>query len=233
MKHRRRFAAERQDWIRRAKGFRCVGVYPSGERALSALPAIKPEVVLVDIALPGMNGIECVRHLNTLLSETEFIMVTTHEDAYHVLSSFAVGASGYLLKSARRPDLLASIKQAYDGGSPLAKNVARKVVQTFHRPPKNTLYPGILSQQEWKILRYLALGLDQNEIALSCLVRTSTVRKNIGEIYRKLHVHSCSQAVVAYKQSLQCHERWHKQENRNPSLEDYERKPEGTAMPRS
>ena len=119
------------DWIRRTQGFRCAGAHGSGEAALATLPAEKPTVVLMDINLPGMNGIECVRRLKPLLPDTQFVMLTVYEDAEHIFNALVAGASGYLLKRMPRAELLAALKDVQAGGSPMSSNIARKVVQSF------------------------------------------------------------------------------------------------------
>src|SRR5580693_3970467 len=120
-------------WIRNADGFRCVGEFDDAESALAKLPHEKPSVVLFDINLPGMNGIECVRKLKPRLPETQFVMVTVYEDANHIFNALSAGASGYLLKQTRRHELLDALKDVHAGGSPMSSQIARKVVQNFYR----------------------------------------------------------------------------------------------------
>src|SRR5689334_13464061 len=110
-------------WIRRAEGFRYVSEHETAESALAKLPQEKPAVVLVDINLPGMSGIECVRRLKPILPETQFVMVTVYEDANHIFNALAVGASGYMLKQTRRGDLLAALKEVHAGGSPMSSQI--------------------------------------------------------------------------------------------------------------
>src|SRR5450432_4031652 len=114
-------------WIRRAHGFRCASQHENAERALIKLPGEKPGIVLVDINLPGMNGIECVRRLKPLMPGTQFVMFTVYEDANHIFDALAAGASGYLLKQTRRAELLAALKDVHGGGAPMTSNIARKV----------------------------------------------------------------------------------------------------------
>src|SRR5580658_4530198 len=116
-------------WIKRADGLRCVGEYDCAESALSALPRENPGVVLMDINLPGMNGVECVRRLKTLLPTTQFVMLTVYEDADHIFNALAAGATGYLLKQTPRRELLTALRDVHAGGSPSTSNIARKVVQ--------------------------------------------------------------------------------------------------------
>src|SRR3974377_530086 len=118
-------------WLRSAEGFQCASEHGSAEHALGQLPSKKPGIVLVDVNLPRMNGIECVRRLKPLLPETQFIMLTVYEDADHIFSALAAGASGYLLKQIPCDELLAALKQVHAGGSPMTGSIARKVVQSF------------------------------------------------------------------------------------------------------
>src|SRR5579884_4023624 len=119
------------DWIKRAEGFKLLSDYGTGENALESLPHEKPAVVLMDINLPKMNGVECVRRLKTMLPETQFLMLTVYEDSDHIFNALAAGATGYLLKHTPRHELLAALKEVNRGGSPMASNIARRVVQSF------------------------------------------------------------------------------------------------------
>ena len=151
-------------WIRTADGFRCVGEFDDAETALARLPHEKPSVVLFDINLPGMNGIECVRRLKPRLPDTQFLMVTVYEDANHIFNALSAGASGYLLKQMRRSDLLDALKDVFAGGSPMSSDIARKVVQSFQRkePPPDEAR---LSPRESTVLEMLAQGFLYKEIA--------------------------------------------------------------------
>ena len=186
------------DWIRRAQGFRCVGVHGSGESALATLPAEKPTVVLMDINLPGMSGIECVRRLKPLLPDTQFVMLTVYEDAEHIFNALAAGASGYLLKRMPRAELLAALKDVHAGGSPMTSNIARKVVQSFRRTDVQSTDAENLSPREREVLELLARGYLYKEIAESIQISVPTVNTYIRRIYEKLHVRSRSQAVAKF-----------------------------------
>jgi DNA-binding NarL/FixJ family response regulator len=186
------------DWIRRTQGFRCTGVHGSGESALATLPAEKPTVVLMDINLPGMNGIECVRRLKPLLPDTQFVMLTVYEDAEHIFNALAAGASGYLLKRMPRAELLAALKDVHAGGSPMTSNIARKVVQSFQRPGSQSSEAEDLSPREREVLELLARGYLYKEIAESLQISVPTVNTYIRRIYEKLHVRSRSQAVAKF-----------------------------------
>ena len=185
-------------WIRRADGFRFVSEHDSAESALEKLPQEKPGVVLVDINLPGINGIECVRRLKPVLPNTQFVMVTVYEDAIHIFNALAVGATGYLLKQTLRNDLLAALKEVHAGGSPMSSNIARKVVQSFRRPGADMDDSEDLSPREREVLELLARGFLYKEIAESLGISVQTVNTYIRRIYEKLHVRSRAQAVAKY-----------------------------------
>jgi DNA-binding NarL/FixJ family response regulator len=186
------------DWIRRAEGFRCVSEHGSAESALATLPAEKPEVVLMDINLPGLNGIECVRQLKPLLPGTQFLMLTVYEDADHIFNALMVGATGYLLKQTPRDELLAALKQVHAGGSPMTSNIARKVVQSFQRQSQVAADAVELSPREAEVLELLARGYLYKEIAEALAISLPTVNTYIRRIYEKLHVRSRAQAVAKY-----------------------------------
>lgn len=185
-------------WLRRAEGFRCAGDYGNGESALVQIPQEKPEVVLVDINLPGMSGIECVRQLKPLLPKTQFVMLTVYEDADHIFQALAAGASGYLLKRTPRNELLAALKDVQVGGSPMTSNIARKVVQSFRQTQPHAQMPDDLSPREREVLELLARGYLYKEIAETISISVPTVNTYIRRIYEKLHVRSRSQAVAQY-----------------------------------
>jgi DNA-binding NarL/FixJ family response regulator len=185
-------------WIRRADGFRLVSEHGSAESALESLPSQNPTVVLMDINLPGMNGIECVRRLKPLLPETQFVMLTVYEDADHIFNALAAGATGYLLKQTPRSELLAALKQVHTGGSPMTSNIARKIVQSFQQKPPPPSEDAELSPREREVLELLARGYLYKEIADTLSISLPTVNTYIRRIYEKLHVRSRSQAVAKY-----------------------------------
>jgi DNA-binding NarL/FixJ family response regulator len=144
--------------INRADGFQCVGQHSSAEAALESLPNEKPAVVLMDINLPGMNGVECVRRLKQLLPETQVIMLTVYEDTENIFKALTAGASGYLLKRTPSAELLAAMKQVQQGGSPMTAHIARKVVQSFQKPPASLEATEELSPREKEVLDCLSQG---------------------------------------------------------------------------
>ena len=186
------------DWMSHASGFKCVGAHGSVEQALEHLPAEKPSVVLMDINLPGMSGIEGVRRLKPMLPDTQFLMLTVYEDADHVFEALAAGAAGYLLKHTPRSELLASIKDIHAGGSPMTSNIARRVVQAFHREDASVPESAKLSPRECEVLELLARGYLYKEITESLNVSRGTLNTYIRRTYEKLHVRSRSQAVAKF-----------------------------------
>jgi DNA-binding NarL/FixJ family response regulator len=186
------------DWLSRSEGFELLSDHGSGESALKSLPANPPDVVLMDINLPGINGVETIRQLKPLLPKTQFVMLTVYEDADNIFKALSVGASGYLLKQTPLAELLAALKDVYSGGSPMTSNIARKVVQTFQelRPPAPE--GESLSPREGEVLGLLARGYLYKEIAEVLAISVPTVNTYIRRIYEKLHVHSRAQAVAKY-----------------------------------
>jgi DNA-binding NarL/FixJ family response regulator len=186
------------EWMSDASGFKCVGAHGSVEQALEHLPVEKPSVVLMDINLPGMSGIEGVRRLKPLLPDAQFLMLTVYEDADHVFEALEAGAMGYLLKQTPRSELLASIKDVYAGGSPMTSNIARRVVRAFHRQDATVPESAKLSQREREILELLARGYLYKEIMDSLNLSRGTLNTYVRRTYEKLHVHSRSQAVAKF-----------------------------------
>lgn len=188
-------------WINKSEGFRCASHHESGERALKEIPNIKPDVVLMDINLPGMNGMECVSRLKPLLPETQFVMLTVYEDSDHIFRALQAGATGYLLKETPRAELFAALRDVFRGGSPMTSNIARKVVRSFQLPPAD---PAIedLSTREREVLDLLARGYLYKEIADALQISVPTVNTYIRRIYEKLHVRSRAQAVAKYSHGL-------------------------------
>jgi DNA-binding NarL/FixJ family response regulator len=187
-------------WIRNADGFRLAGEYDDAETAIARLPIEKPSVVLFDINLPGMNGIECVRKLKPRLPDTQFVMVTVYEDANHIFNALSAGASGYLLKQTRRNELMDALKDVHAGGSPMSSQIARKVVQNFYRTESQDASGETieLSPREREVLELLARGYLYKEIAEMLKISVQTVNTYIRRIYEKLHVRSRAQAVAKY-----------------------------------
>ena len=184
--------------LNRAEGFKCVSHYGSAEAALEALPNDKPEVVLMDINLPGMNGVECVRKLKQALPETQVIMLTAYEDTENIFASLAVGASGYLLKRSSSAEILQAIKDVLKGGSPMSTHIARKVVQSFQRSGASQQATENLSQREQEVLDLLSQGLIYKEIAEKLGISYETVHTYVRRIYEKLQVRTRTEAVAKF-----------------------------------
>ncbi len=180
-----------------ARGFRCVASCASGEEALQKLPKIKPEVVLMDLNLPQMSGIECIRRLKDLLPSTPVIVLTVYEDSEHIFRALKAGASGYLLKRSEPEEVLDAIKDARDGGAPMSSQIARRVVRSFHEPAQSGNDVD-LTEREDEILSFLSKGYANKEIADSMKITVATVRTHLRHIYEKLHVRSRTEAIVKY-----------------------------------
>jgi DNA-binding NarL/FixJ family response regulator len=182
----------------RAKDFRCLGGYPSAEAALRELPAAPPDVVLMDINLPGMNGVECVRKLKVQAPSIQILMLTVYENPEQIFEALTAGATGYLLKQMPPAELLAALREVHRGGAPMSSQIARKVVQSFQiKVPAGQLAE--LTPREQEILERLAGGDLIKDIADQLGSSFDTVRTHIRRIYEKLHVHSRAQAVAQYR----------------------------------
>jgi DNA-binding NarL/FixJ family response regulator len=187
-----------EDWICHTDGFRCVGVHGDAEEALETLPAEKPTVVLMDINLPGMTGIECVRRLKPLLPRTQFVMLTVYEDVDHIYNALTAGASGYLLKRTSQAGLLEAIKDVNAGGSPMSSHIARKVVQSFQRGGPVIAAGTDLAPRERQVLELLAHGYLYKEIADALHISVPTVSTYVRRVYEKLHVRSRTEAIIKF-----------------------------------
>lgn len=184
--------------INRAEGFRCVSQHATAEEALQQLPQVRPEVVLMDINLPGMNGVECVRRLKPLLPETQVIMLTVYEDTDNIFNALAAGASGYLLKRTTSAELLSAIRDVHRGGSPMTAHIARKVVQSFQKTPVSDQSTENLTPREQEVLNLLSQGLYYKEIADKLGISYDTVHCHIRRIYEKLQVRTRTEAVAKF-----------------------------------
>ncbi len=179
------------------QGFRCISAYGDAESALKDIPSKKPDVVLMDINLPHMSGIDCVRKLKSKQPELNILMLTVYEDAAKIFQALEAGASGYLLKMTPPDELLKAIREIHSGGAPMSAQIARKVVQSFHADPGKE--PDLqLTDREEEILRGLASGSLYKEIADELGISNDTVHNHLKKIYSKLHVRSRTEAVVKY-----------------------------------
>ena len=183
--------------LNRADGFRCVSQYGSAEDALKDLPNVKPEVVLMDINLPGMNGVECVRQLKTLLPATQVMMLTVYEDTENIFNALAAGANGYMLKRTSTKELIEAIHEVKRGGSPMTMHIARKVVQSFQKAaPAQSAEK--LSEREQQVLDLLSQGLIYKEISDKLGISYETVHTYIRRVYEKLQVRTRTEAVAKF-----------------------------------
>ena len=193
------------------------GAYKTADEAAEGITQLKPDVVIMDIHLPGTNGIDCIRQIRPLVPATQFMMFTVYENDEKVFEALQAGASGYLLKSTGLPHIIEALKELHRGGSPMSANIARKLVKVFQHPPLPTPSssrtsstgpspsgasstapspdPHVLSPRETDILHLLARGLLYKEIADQLSVSTSTVRQHIHHIYEKLHVQNRTEAI--------------------------------------
>lgn len=177
--------------LNQTEGFACVSTYGSAEEAATRLPVHKPDVVIMDINLPGMSGIECIRKVKPHLPRTQFMMFTIYEDSEQVFEALAVGASGYLLKKTPLLKIAESVRELHEGGSPMSAGIARKLVATFQPTPAGQT----LTVREKEIMDYLAKGLLYKEIASKTSISINTVRQHIHNIYEKLHVQNRTEAL--------------------------------------
>jgi len=184
--------------IGRAEGFVCVSQHPTAEAALAALPKERPQVVLMDINLPGMNGVECVRQLKQLVPETLVVMLTAYEDTENIFNSLAAGAAGYLLKRTGSAELLEGLQEVTRGGSPMTAHLARKVVQSFLKTGASPQPAENLSQREQEVLDCLSHGFLYKEIAEKLGISYETVHTYVRRIYEKLQVRTRTEAVAKF-----------------------------------
>ncbi|HEX3720616.1 MAG TPA: response regulator transcription factor [Verrucomicrobiae bacterium] len=185
-------------WLNRAAGFRCVCSCSDGEEALRSLPGHQPKVVLMDIQMPKMSGVDCAARLKAILPETQIIMLTVYEDTDTIFKALRAGASGYLLKRCIHGEIVHPIREILQGGAPMSSAIARKVVAAFHEPVKPEKAHVVLSAREREILDLLAEGLSNKEIAAKLNVSPYTIKNHLAKVFEKLHVRSRTEAVMAY-----------------------------------
>jgi len=176
-------------------GLRCVGAYATGEDGLRNIPRENPDVVLMDINLPGMNGIQCVARLKKRLPDLQVLMLTTYEEGDLIFDSLRAGASGYILKNIPQEEMVLAVQQVHAGGAPMSLQIARKVINHFHQTKPATAVDQ-LSTRELEILRLLAKGHRYKEIADELSINIGTVRTHISNVFEKLHVHSRTEAAM-------------------------------------
>jgi DNA-binding NarL/FixJ family response regulator len=179
-------------------GYSCVAACPSAEEGLKVLPGAKPDVVLMDIQLPGLSGIEALPRLTELLPDTQIMMLTVYEDDEKIFRSLAAGATGYILKGTPPAELLEAIGSLHRGGSPMTDQIARRVVQAFRAMGTSRLETENLSDRESEVLAAVAKGYRDKEVAEQLFLSAETVRTHLRNIYRKLHVRTRTEAVLKF-----------------------------------
>jgi DNA-binding NarL/FixJ family response regulator len=185
-------------FVNGSPGFRCVSGYATAETALKSLPADKPDVVLMDINLGGMTGIECVERLKAIAPKMQVLMLTVYEDTDQIFKALEAGATGYLLKRSSPTKLLQAIREIHAGGSPMSSSIARKVVASFQKSKATGQRPTPLSPREEMVLNCLAKGLTYKQIADQLDISIDTIRTYLRRVYEKLHVQSRTEAVAKY-----------------------------------
>jgi len=184
-----------KNFISLSQDFKVLDTFKTAEEALYDLPKLEPDIAIMDINLPGMNGIECIRQVKDQTPGTQFMMFTVYENDEKVFEALKAGASGYLLKNTGLVQLIESLKELYNGGSPMSANIARKLVTLFREQQKVTEPVEVLSTRENEILQLLSKGLLYKEIADQLSISVSTVRQHIHHIYEKLHVQNRTEAI--------------------------------------
>jgi DNA-binding NarL/FixJ family response regulator len=185
-------------FLNASTGFRCVSIYGSAKAALQKLPGDQPDVVLMDINMAGMDGIECVRQLKVLAPQIQIVMLTVYEDTERIFTALAAGATGYLLKRYEPEELLQAIRDVQAGGSPMSNLIARKVVASFQKAGPANEKRNPLSPREQAVLDLLARGLVYKQIGDELGISINTIRTHLRHIYEKLHVQSRTEAVAKY-----------------------------------
>jgi DNA-binding NarL/FixJ family response regulator len=186
--------------VESAPDFRCTGVWSTAEEALKKIDAFRPQVVLMDINLPGMSGIEATARIHQHLPEIHVIMVTVYRDHDPIFAALKAGASGYLLKRSTPEEVRQAIRDVRSGGAPMSAEIARRVVEAFHQPTQVPLAAEAnLSKRETEILEHLTKGLANKEIADRLDISVETVRVHLRRVYEKLHVHSRTEAAMKFR----------------------------------
>jgi DNA-binding NarL/FixJ family response regulator len=191
-----RWRANLEVLLSETEGLECAGSYPSGESAVADLPRRRPQVVLMDINLPKMSGVECTRQLRALLPEIQIVMLTVYDDSDRIFQALQMGANGYLLKRASADEILQAIQDVHRGGAPMSAYIARKVVQSFQHTASSARPDEVLSKRESEVLGYVSRGYSDKEVAEALGLTPATVRSYLKTIYSKLHVHSRTQAIA-------------------------------------
>jgi DNA-binding NarL/FixJ family response regulator len=180
------------------EGFTCPFVFASGEELLKGVPEPRPDVVLMDINLPGMSGIQCVSRLKQLMPEVQVLMLTVYENSNRIFEALAAGASGFLVKNTPPEKLLEAIRDVANGGGPMSSNIARKVIQAFQPAYRKTPLVENPTPREQQILELLSRGFAYKQIASELNLSMGTIQTHVSRVYKKLHVNSRTEAVMKY-----------------------------------
>src|ERR1043165_7507338 len=184
-----------KNFISLSQDFKVLNTFKTAEDAIIDLPKLKPQIVIMDINLPGMNGIECIRQVKDKSPATQFMMFTVYENDDKVFEALKAGASGHLLKNTGLVQMIEALKELHNGGSPMSANIARKLVTVFREKETGGQPLEVLSRRENEILQLLAKGLLYKEIAEQLLISNNTVKQHIHKIYEKLHVQNRTEAI--------------------------------------
>jgi DNA-binding NarL/FixJ family response regulator len=192
-----------QEWVDSEPDYRCICACGDAETAMKEVPKLKPDVVLMDIQLPGESGIACTARLKSMMPTLQVIVVTVYRDRDLLFQALKAGACGYLLKRSSPEELIRAISEVRSGGAPMTGEIARMVVETFQKPTTGSSTTAELSSREMEILDLVAKGLTNKEIGQKLDICYDTVRAHLRRIYEKLHVRCRTEAVMKYSQNLQ------------------------------
>jgi two-component system, NarL family, response regulator LiaR len=182
-------------FIENAEGMICAATYENAEAALAEIPELLPDIVLMDIGLPQMNGIDCIKKLKPLCPGVQFMICTIYDEDEKIFDALEAGANSYILKRSKSEQLIEAIRDLYEGGSPMSSDIARKIVLSFQKKSAPIRTDFGITPREEEILALLAEGLSYKELAAQIFISVKTIRKHIYNIYEKLHVHSRLEAV--------------------------------------
>lgn len=183
------------EMILHEKAFRLLGEFSNAEEALDTIPHLMLELVIMDIELPGISGIECVAKLKSLCPKTQFMMFTVFEESEHVFDALSAGAGGYMLKTSSEEEIIAALNELHEGGSPMSPLIARKVVASFQKQKQEAKQIESLSARELEILQLLSEGLLYKEISAKIEISIGSVKQHLHRIYEKLHVNNRTEAI--------------------------------------
>jgi len=186
------------EFIKADSEFECVYSCATAEKALKEIPKCQPDIVLMDIQLPDFSGIECTARLKQILPSVQIIIVTVYEDTERIFKALRAGACGYLLKRGTPEELISAIREVQEGGAPMSREIARKVIVSFQEPVATAVEVEGLSPREYEILELLAAGFPNKQIAARVGVTDGTVRWHLRHVYNKLHVRSRTEAALKF-----------------------------------